>query len=304
MKPWNFIQSLLPNFSRMTALDDCRLTKLEITTVTQPAYENAMRLFGNRKFLYPELAQDFEVFKRTVRPQAAPNTVVAVERVFKPMLSTLDMIERLIEKNYTDDIAGMGLTYQKASTLQMLESIAFASKYARRYLNYIMVAETSYIEDEQGLSIANDIGAAMVPADVRWLKDNFINFCTVISTLSRPTQAIEADLQRVPDVTITEQNVKTLAATAGEARLDPFMHGIVPIAMNPIYHIRMAVAEWQVDRLNTAKEEKKLLELRKIRMERSMAGKKDASLEKQIEYLQGRIENLDDSIRRREKQYA
>lgn len=304
MKPWNFIQSLLPNFSRMTALDDCRLTKLEITTVTQPAYENAMRIFGNRKFLYPELAQDFEIYKRQVRPQAAPNTVVAIERSFKTMLSTLDMIERLIEKNYTDDIAGAGLTYQKASTLQMLESIAFASKYARRYLNYIMVAETSFIEDDQGMAATTDIGAAILPADVRWLKDNFISFCSVMLTLSRPTQAIEADLARVPDVTITEQNAKTLAASTGEARLDPFAHGIVPLAMNPIYHTRLVVAEWQVDRLNTAKEEKKLLELRKLRMERAMAGKKDASLEKQIEYVQGRIENLDAHIRQKEKQYA
>jgi hypothetical protein len=304
MNPINYIKSLLPSFTRVTALEDCRMRRLEITTVTHPAYEAALRLFNNRTFQYPELRSDFEVFKRHVRGPSAPNTVVAVERTFKNIVSILDALEEVINSNYGEDIAGAGMTYYKSAVLQLLESVNFATKYARRYLNYVLVVETSYIEDPQGEALANDLGAAIVPADVRYLRDNFLQFCTVMVNLTKPANVIEAQLKQIPDVTITDENAKTLPHTAGDSRIDPFSHGIIPVAMNPIYHIRMRVAEWQVDRLNNAKEEKKLLELRRLKMERSLAGKKDASLDKQIDYIQGRIENLDAEIRRKEQEYA
>jgi len=304
MKALTYLQSLLPSFSRVTALEDCRMTRLEITTVTQPAYEQALRIFNNHKFESPELRSDFEIYKRQVRPAAATNLVVAVEHSFKNMVAILDMIEEILNKNYGDEIAGAGLTYYKSAVLQLLETVTEASKFARRYLNYVLVVETSYIEDPQGEAVANDLGAALVPAEVRYLKENFIRFCAIMTTLTKLVSAIESQLQQIPDVTVTEENAKTLTHTAGESKIDPFSHGLIPVFLNPIYHFKMRFAEWQVDRLNRAKEEKKLLELRKLKMERAAAGKQDASLDKQIDYIQGRIENLDADIRQKEQQYA
>lgn len=304
MKPINYLKSLLPSFTRVTALEDCRMTRLEITTVTHPAYESALRLFSSRKFESPELLADFEVFKRQVRGPSAPNTIVAIERSFKNLVTILDKIEEIINTNYGEEIAGAGMTYYKTAVLQMLETVGFASKYARRYLNYVLVVETSYMEDPQGEALANDLGAAIVPAEVRYLKENFITFCSVMSNLIKPVATLESQLQQIPDVVITDDNSKTLPHTAGESKIDPFSHGFIPVFLNPIYHVRMRVAEWQVDRLNNAKEEKKLLELRKLKMERAASGKKDASLDKQIDYIQGRIENLDAEIRRKEQEYA
>src|SRR5205085_1966090 len=148
-------------------------------------------------------------------------------------------------------------------------------------------------DEAGGVTVVDEINQSIVPAEVRYLKDNFIQFCTIMANLIKPVTMIESQLQQIPDIVITDENSKTLEHTAGDSKIDPFSHGIVPICMNPIYHFRMRVAEWQVDRLNNAKEEKKLLELRKLKMERAKAGKKDAGLDKQIDYIQGRIENLD-----------
>jgi hypothetical protein len=304
MDPLKFIQSLLPNFTKISVTEDCRMTKLEILNTTQPSYENALRIFGNRKFLNADLREDFAIYQRLVKPGSSANTVAAVEKSFKSMLSTLDLVEKLVEDSYNDEIAGGGVTYYKASVLQMLESIAFASRYARKYLNYVLVVETAMADDDKGATLASELNAAIVPADLRWIKQNFVNFCSVMATLNKPTAAIKSEFEKIPDVVVSEQNAKVFPTTLGNHRLDPFNHGAVSSPFNVIYHVRMAFAEWQVNRLNAAKEEKSLLELRKLRMERQIAGKKDAALEKQIDYIQGRIEDLEAHIKQKEQEYA
>lgn len=304
MKPFKFLQSLLPNFSKTNVLDDVRMTRLDVTDSTLPSYENALRIFNGRKSGSPELQNDYAIFSRMVKIGSVPNTIVGIEKCLKPMLGTLDLVERLIESSYDEEIAGGGISYYKASVLQMLESIRFASKYARKYLNYALIVETAYIEDQAGVEVANKVDEAITPAEMRYLKDNFVQFCSVLASVAKPTSAIKTMFERIPDIAITEQNSKTLNSTVGEAKLDPFQHGFVPTWMNPIYHIRMRIAEWQVDTHNAAKEERKLLELRKLRLEQASAGKKSPGLEKEINYIQGRIDDLEARIREEETRYA
>ena len=305
MQALKFLKSLLPNFAKQTVLEDIRITRLVLMTVTVPAYEDSMRLFGNRKFANESLKKDWEVYKRNVKGANGANTIAAIEKALKPMLSTLDLIEKLVEKDYSDDIEGAGVTYYKAAVLQMLESISFAGDFASKYLNYALVIESIELgADEDGESLVDQLGASIVPAEVRFLRERFVDFCTVMDTLSKPTDKIKIDLDAIADVTITEAGDKIVTHSVGSAKLDPFRHGFVPLFMNPIYHVRMKVAEYQHYRYESAKEEKSMLELRKLKMERMQAGKKDPALDKQIEYIQKRIDDLAIQQRKVEEQYA
>jgi hypothetical protein len=304
MKPLQFLKSLLPNFSKQTVLEDIRTTRVMITAITHPAYQDAMRVFGSRKFTNVSLQKDWEVFRRNVKGAQGANTIVAVEKSFKEMLGKLDLIEQLVEKDYNDDIEGAGVTYYKAAVLQMLESIGFATDFATKYLNYVYVVEAAELNDDENASMIDEINANIVPADVRFLTERFLDFCTIMDVLAKPTDKVKADFEQIPDVTITEAGDKVVTQSLGTSKLDPFRHGIVPLVMNPIYHVRMKYAEWQHLRYEKAKAEKEALELRKMRMERLLAGKKDAALEKQIEYTQKRIDDLADHIRKVENQYG
>lgn len=305
MKILDFLKSLLPNFSKMTVLEDIRTTKMVLTAVTMPAYQDAIKVFGGRKFANESLQKDWDTFKRSVKGLVAPNTILAIEKSFKPMLSTLDLIEQLVEKDYTDDIEGAGITYYKAAVLQMLESVAFAVDFANKYLNYVYVVEAAELaDDEDNAALIDEINAAIVPAEVRFLHDRFSDFCTVMDNLAKPTDKIRTEFEQIPDITISAAGDRVVQSTVGATKLDPFRHGFVPLAMNPIYHVRMRVADYQHYRYERAKEEKSMLELRKLKLERQQHGKKDAALEKQIEYTQKRIDGLAEKIREVEGQYA
>lgn len=302
MKVINFLKSLLPNFAKQTVLEDIRTTRVILTAITIPAYQESMRIFGNRKLTNPSLLQDWEIYRRNVKGTSGSNTITAIEKSFKQMLTTLDHVEKLVEKDYNDDIEGMGVTYYKAAVLQMVESIAFAAEYANKYLNYVLVVESAALSDSG--DAVDEIGASIVPAEVRYISDRFQDFCTVMDTLSKPTDKIKADFEAIPDLTVTETGDRVVAQSVGLSKLDPFRQGFVPLAMNPIYHVRMKVAEYQHYRYEKAKAEKEVLELRKLRMERLIAGKKDPAIEKQIEYTQGRIDELAGQLRKVEGQYA
>jgi hypothetical protein len=303
MKIVDFLKSLLPNFSKQTVLEDIRINKLLLTTIVVPAYEDALKVFGARKFINQSLQKDWEVFRRNVRGANGTNTIVAIEKSIKPMLSTLALIESLVEKDYTDDIEGVGITYYKTAILQMLESIGFAIDYSMKYLNYAYVVEAAELEGEDA-DVANELGAALVPADVRFINERLIDFCTVMDTLSKPTDKIKSDFEEIPDITVTKTGDAVVQHTVGAAKLDPFRHGFVPIAMNPIYHVRMKIADYQHYRYEQKKAEKDALELRKLKLERMQHGKQDPALDKQIEYTQKRIEDLAAQIRKVEEQYA
>ena len=308
MKALSFLNSLLPSFGKQTVLEDIRQTRNVLMSVTIPSYENAMRLFGTRKLANATLQKDWESFRRQVKGAQGANTIAAIEKTFKSMLSTLELVEKLVEKDYADDIEGTGVTYYKAAVLQMLESIGFAADYSLKYLNYVIIVETSEIypgdDDEDEAKEVADVAGALTPAELRFINERFNDFCTIMATLSKPTDKIKIDFEAIPDITITATGDSVITSTVGQAKTDPFAHGFIPIAMNPIYHIRMRVADWQHNRYEMAKAEKQILELRKLKMEKALAGKKDAALEQQIEYTQKRIDNLNIQIRKVEEEYA
>ena len=87
-------------------------------------------------------------------------------------------------------------------------------------------------------------------------------------------------------------------------KIDPFQMRFIPAWLNIIYHVRLGIAEWQVGRYNAAKEELKVIQLRKLHLERLRDGKADAAIEKEIAYLEERAQKLNYKLRQMEESAA
>jgi len=299
MKIGNFLASLLPSFGKDQVLEDCRLTHGEIKNGTLPAYESAAPLFRGWKFKSDKLKSQFAVFSRV--SGLSGNFVDAVLKGLKQTNENLDAVEEMISKTYNEDVAASGLTYLKANLLQFVESAGFVSKYARKYLDYIYALETSEVGDEESRSAAME---TMLKAHTDWLDANFLAFATAISITATPTNNLRKVLGNIPDIVVTADNAQTLSATLGQAKLDPLQFGLIPVWMNPIYHIGMAVAEWQAGRYKEWQEELRLIQLRKLNLERVSAGKHDAKIEKEIAWLSSRRDELSYKLQKMERDNA
>ena len=299
MKIKNFIAALLPTFGTDRVLEDCRITKMELKEVTLPSYDQAALMFKGWKFKSEIMKGHIGSFNNLVKSSGGDNMFVTIQKSFKDALINLDQVESLIEKTYSQEVAGGGFTYLKANLLQFVECMHFVSKYARKFLIYTYIHETAQFVEDGAIT-----AESLTPAEQEWITANFINFCSALNVVSGNPGYVKKAISEIPDVVITSDNASTMSHTIGEAKLDPFQMSLIPIWLNPIYHVRMFVAEWQADRYKVAKEELKLLQLRKLNLEKLSEGKQDAAIQKQIEYMEGRIASLNYKIQKVEKEHG
>jgi hypothetical protein len=100
----------------------------------------------------------------------------------------------------------------------------------------------------------------------------------------------------IPDITVEVDNIDNVASATGLKNLDPLKIGAYGLVLNPIYHLRMVYAEWQVARFDAAKEERKLLDYQILDMKNALEGKSDPKLERALEYSQDRMSKLNYKI--------
>lgn len=294
-----YIQSLLPSTERSTVLEDIGLTKEQIKEKVIPAYTQAEHAFGKWKFKSEEMKDKAVVFGRNVHGLGNANMITTIANSFKPLLENLAEAEIMVRQVFSEEIAGGGVTYKKANLLQWIECASFVSRYALKFLNYFYICETAEFE-EGGTSVKESLS----PAEIEWVNQHFLAFCTGLRVTATKAGTVKKALDDIPDVVVTSDNVGTMTQTLGATKVDPFQLGFISVVWNPIYHVRMHIAKWQADRYRAAKEELALVQLRKINLEQSAAGKPDAKLQKEIKYMESRVEDLNFKIAEMEKAYA
>lgn len=302
MKIETFFKSLLPSFSKDTVLEDCRITKGEIKETVKPAYDEAVKLMKNWKFKSADIEVLGKEFSSLVK-KTHGNMVVTIEMKIPMILANLDEVEDLIKSNFNEEVAAGGVTYLKAQLLQFVEAASFFAKYSRALLNFIYVHESApYIKetDEQYDAVQN----SLIPAEVVYIQHYFSSFCVALNALSGAEGDIKKALGEVPDIVITDDNVQTLPVSVGQAKLDPLKFGFIPVFLNPIYHVRMAIAEWQVEQYKLAQRELQMLQMRKLNLEKLQQGQPNPVLQQKLGETERAIHGLKAKLSKMEKDYA
>jgi hypothetical protein len=289
------LASLLPNFERETVLEDLRITRSEFKEVIEPAYEGAVQFLKGWDFKSDEVNDLFTSWKRIVKGAGNDNMYVTIHKGIDEIIKNLHEVEELIKKTFSEDIAGTGLTYMKGNLIQFVEYAGFVAKYARRFLMYTYIYETGKYE-QGGTSVTE----SLTPAEKQWIEQNFVNFAMAFKAVSGNPGNVKKGLEEVPDIVATADNAHTLPHTVGEDKLDPLQMRFIPVWLNPIYHIRMRVAEWQTARYHASREELALLQLRLLNLKQTTDGKPDANVQKRIDVLEKRIGDLNYKITKME----
>jgi hypothetical protein len=300
MKLSTYLASLLPNFGKDRIIEDCRVTRGEIKDYTEPAYAIAVPLLKGWSFKSERSEKLRQVFDRNVKHASNENMIVHIGKTIPVWLANLAEIEKEIDKVYNEEVGGVGLTYRKANLLQFVEVVGFVAKYARKLLIYTYVTESETYEDS-GVVFAESI----TPYEEQWLQANILSFCTALNIASLATQQVKHALAEIPEIVVTSENVQSMEATVGLKKLDPFQMRLIPIKLNPIYHVRMIVADWQSKRYKVAQEDLRACQMHRLQLEKLSEGKPaDAKLQKELRYVESRIQGLESDIAKMEKDYA
>jgi hypothetical protein len=265
---------------------------------------SAVELFNVNKIKSKEVLSYVDDYRRIV---GLKNNVTIVESVLDGLYRAVAMLEFISSKSdsvYNDHESNTGLTFKKATYLQLVSAATFANDFSRKFLNVVYILETS--QADQNASVQDNI----TPAEMAYVQANFSNFCRVIAVLKNDVTEIEAQVEELPDAMVADNSVKAFSSTLGESKIDPlgFRHLVLPIHVsvkwNPFYLIGMMYADFQNACYKAAKEELQLLQLRKVNLERILEKKPDARIQREVEVLASRVSGLNYKLQQTEKTYG
>lgn len=291
-----YVGSLLPSFDKGRVEEDLRVLKEELSQSTIPPYESAAEYFGSEKFKSKECQQYDRLFGGRVKVERRMEGVypVVIDHVLRRASDTVSMLEGEVDKYFGRDVAASGLTYARANLLRLIEVTYFVSRYARKLLLWTY--------DEEKKAHGRKVGDPFTKAEIEWIFANRDAFFIALNVLAKPTSEIKGALYNIPDMVVVPEEVDIAEQTVGATKLDPLRMGIIPIKLNPIYHVRLAIAEFQVARYKAGQEEKRSLEYRLLALkEIKQDSGGDARLEQQIEYTENRIKKLNHKLAKMEE---
>lgn len=284
---FDYIKSLLPRLRKDDILEDLRITKGELES-SKGMYALASAELTAIKWSYGELVDLTKVFYRNYKSSVGKgkNVTDDIAKALPNVLVNLGFINDQIEKIIGEDVLNADLSAKKAILIRSCEYLAFISKYSYDFLLYAVSSEAV------AKKTATDV--PMSEAKLQFVKNNILQFSTLLTVYSKTPDKFKEDFNNIPDVIVSGDNVSTVASVFSNGALDPYgsvlQKGFIG---SPIYHIRLIFAEWQADRYKVCKDKRQMLELRVMQLKLLQEDLNDPSLERQIEYLQGRIDKLD-----------
>jgi hypothetical protein len=297
MKLLDYIKSLMPTFTKNAIIKSCELSSESIKTHTLPAYVSATELFKGVKFKSKEILALQKEYEGSV--PAGKNGKGIIGSITDGLENSLLILDALNHDSlviYSDNEANISLTYLKTMVIKLIESIEFGNTYARRLLNYIYVMETK-VENQ-------DNDSMLLPAEVKWLEDNFLDFCLCMKVMKYDIKVIRKNLSDLPDASITELTERTFVTTVGVGKMDPFQFRHLSAKANLFYFFGMMIASNQAAMYKAAKAELELLQLRKLNLQKQYEKSPDAKIEKEISYMQNRVSGLNYDIEKMEVAYG
>lgn len=281
-----FLGSMLSRLRKDEVMEDLRITAGEFERLVIPAYDEAAKFFKSNKFECKDLQEAIKGFYRNYKGERADkNIIVEIHSRLPNLCKNLDYISEQNEALLSSDILKDGLTAKKAIMVRAAEQMSFISRYAMDFLNYVMVCET-LARGEQAERSAPIVEQKIIA--------NIINFARLLTVYGQDPAEFQELLVDLPDVIVNEKNYGALAAVYSSNKIDPLESVVMQgFESNPIYHMRLVVAEWQANRYKVYKDKKRMLELRLLQLKMIDDKNLDPKIEREIEYIQNRVEGLE-----------
>lgn len=285
MKFVNYLSSLLPSFSRDQLMEDLDTVADELRTHVIPPYTTAVKEFGSDKFYSADAQAADELFNKRLDLKYKGNHLTGILNSLENADNLIKLLQTMVDTEFAIDVTQAGLNTLRVNIMQLVEILGFTTRYARRHLNYILVCESCHYS---GKAVNDSFSAG----ELGWLKAGRDAFINGINVIALPKKEIETKFKEIPNVLVNAESIETSQQLLGKDKTDPFQMRFIPLVLNPIYHVRIRVAEYQAAKYREAKEERGILELRIMLLKEQRSGRENAKIEKQIEYNEGRLQKL------------
>ena len=291
-----YLAGLMPQLTQSQMRDDLASIRQELDEYTNPLYETAAEVFGKRKF-QSRFNQEFEkMFDRQIKLNHKGNFYTGISDGLKILNENLDILDRLVDKS-EKSFSRQAISILNVNLTQIIETYGFMIRFSRRLLN-------ASIQMETNLSEGNHEFDDIAPGDHKWLDQNKNTFLDAFELLTIKKADLERKLKDIPDVTVSEDNIQAVTASAGLDKVDPLKLGLIPTSINIFYKVGLWVAELQAARYKSAVAERDSIALRLMYLEQLEAKKADPIVANEIVIAQSRVDKLNYRIKDMEEEWT
>lgn len=268
----------------------------ELEESTIPSYAEANQLFQRWDFKTKEVKRLLPTFNAIVRKRSG-NIITTTYDVLKNISVMTTKMRDQVNKTFEDKTANSALTYKKAQYLLFLDAVKFYSSYVREFLNYVIIAETGNTDS------GNQIKKSLTDAQRSVVESFYTNYCQLTNAFTLEAANVIRLLEDVPDIIIVPDNIPLVEAAHGKRKVDPLGFNFISADKNPFYSFQLSSALADHQKYQKALEERELLRLRLLGLQRNLDGTPDPAVEKEIDVYQDRIQKLDYQIKKEEDKY-
>lgn len=289
-----FIKKLLPSFDKSDLESDLEISLESISTI-QETYANIEQIskvanFKSKavKTLLKEFYKEFGDVKSKFKLAPHDNIGVDTVNLFKNVKINGDYLLKEISDAVNDVVVSGALTAYKANLLRAVAHYYFLTRFALDLANFFFTVEA----EEAGMELGKDY--RLNNKQKEFITKNLWIYARMLAVYGQDHDAFKSKLEAIDEITLPKDQVDEVVDVYNSDKVDVFDNLPNGFIGSPIYSIRLVFAQWEADRYKNLKDKKKLLELRflhlKLMKEQSQS---DINVEKEIEYLQKRITDID-----------
>jgi hypothetical protein len=224
-------------------------------------------------------------FETTVKPRGNITYLEYTARVLELLAVDTKVLKALVEKYFERNVSADGMSFVSANLLQVINAAAFVTEYARRNL----VATLAY-ETYEASAARNGATPDLTKAELLWLDKYRRAFFEALMLFEIKPGDLQRKLESVPDMVVAPEDYNQIeAVVGGTVAIDPLAVGFIPLNYNPIYRVRLQIANYQVQQYRAMEAELEAIELRLVALKYAQSGKADPALEQEIADLTARV---------------
>lgn len=279
-----FVQSLPSVTERRDLIKVLDQLAVEFDDTVGPIVSDMMEAFKDTP-LKSNIAKRMDmVMRRYVNYQGSslPTILEALINV----RSCFEVIRKDVRNIFSVSFTNTNLSFDKANVLKFIEALAFYIRYARKYMLFLVAAETAMI--------GKAAPSSWTASELEWIDDNMDQFAGLYVAMSQPPVKFKARLNAASNAQVEESTYQLAQQSLGSSKTDPLeMAGFSPRS-NPFVLFGRLLAEIQVHRYNLAKEEYYGLQLRLQELRDIAAGQgANPVIQKQIRQYEVRISDYE-----------
>lgn len=220
--------------------------------------------------------------------------VDTIELGLKTLTTLAPEVSKLVKGYHQKIWDGQLMTLRQTNLLNLGEYMTFWLRYSTTLLDTLLSMHTAGGSPDKLLN----------KHDTRWITGTEDLYRSFSVDLMKGSRSIIQNVERVPDIEVSESALDVLSATEGSAKVDALQKGFAIHLINPVYWMSLGFSKiqlWRIDRMRRSNE---LFAMKISQAINKRNGSSDPQLDRQVEIYQEAIAKNDYKISEIEADYA